>query len=110
MASLVLLSGSAFTALGCSAVALWCLAAPFSEVPWLRERFGARIAAYRLRLQDLKRRREALREASPDQDRAMVEKYGERLIALGQRQGRIGMRFAADPAIWAALQEPAAAD
>jgi protein-S-isoprenylcysteine O-methyltransferase Ste14 len=46
MASLVLLSGSAFTALGCSAVALWFLAAPFSEEPWLRERFGAAYEAY----------------------------------------------------------------
>jgi protein-S-isoprenylcysteine O-methyltransferase Ste14 len=47
LAALVVLSGSHLTAIGCLAVALWFLAAPFVEEPWLAERYGAEYEAYR---------------------------------------------------------------
>ena len=45
--SLVLLSGSWFTAVGGLLVGLWFLASPFVEEPWLAEQFGAEYQAYR---------------------------------------------------------------
>jgi protein-S-isoprenylcysteine O-methyltransferase Ste14 len=41
------LSGSHLTAVGCRAVALWFLATPFVEEPWLAERYGAEYEVYR---------------------------------------------------------------
>lgn len=46
LAALVALSGSYYAAVGCLAVALWFLASPFVEEPWLAERFGADYEAY----------------------------------------------------------------
>jgi protein-S-isoprenylcysteine O-methyltransferase Ste14 len=46
LAALVVLSGSHLAAIGCVAVALWFLVAPFVEEPWLAERFGAEYEAY----------------------------------------------------------------
>jgi protein-S-isoprenylcysteine O-methyltransferase Ste14 len=48
LAALVVLSGSHLTAVGCLAVAVWFLATPFVEEPWLVERYGAEYEAYRL--------------------------------------------------------------
>jgi protein-S-isoprenylcysteine O-methyltransferase Ste14 len=47
LASLVVLSGSRLAAIGCLAVALWFVATPFVEEPWLAERHGEDYAAYR---------------------------------------------------------------
>lgn len=47
LASLVVLSGSHLTAIGCVAVAMWFVATPFVEEPWLAERYGVEYAAYR---------------------------------------------------------------
>lgn len=47
LASLVLLSGSPLTAVGCLAVGLWFLATPFVEEPWLAAHYGAEYEAYR---------------------------------------------------------------
>jgi protein-S-isoprenylcysteine O-methyltransferase Ste14 len=47
LAALVVLSGSHLAAVGCLAVALWFLATPFVEEPWLAERYGAEYEAYR---------------------------------------------------------------
>jgi protein-S-isoprenylcysteine O-methyltransferase Ste14 len=47
LASLTLLSGSHLAAIACLAVALWFLATPFAEEPWLAERFGAAYEEYR---------------------------------------------------------------
>jgi protein-S-isoprenylcysteine O-methyltransferase Ste14 len=47
LASLVALSGSLRTAIGCAAVAAWFLLAPFIEEPWLAQRHGADYEAYR---------------------------------------------------------------
>jgi protein-S-isoprenylcysteine O-methyltransferase Ste14 len=46
LASLVVLSGSHLAAVGCLAVALWFIATPFVEEPWLAKRFGAEYEAY----------------------------------------------------------------
>lgn len=46
LASLVFLSGSILTAIGCLAVGLWFVATPFVEEPWLAKRFGAEYQAY----------------------------------------------------------------
>jgi protein-S-isoprenylcysteine O-methyltransferase Ste14 len=46
LVSLVVLSGSHLTAIGCVAVGLWFLATPFVEEPWLAERYGAEYEAY----------------------------------------------------------------
>ncbi|HEY8154776.1 MAG TPA: isoprenylcysteine carboxylmethyltransferase family protein [Myxococcota bacterium] len=45
--SLVLLSGSHLTAIGCLAVAAWFIVTPFVEEPWLAERFGDEYQEYR---------------------------------------------------------------
>ena len=47
LTSLVLLSGSWFTAIGCLSIGLWFLASPFVEEPWLAEQLGAEYEAYR---------------------------------------------------------------
>ena len=47
LASLVLLSGSPITAVGCLAVGLWFLATPFVEEPWLAAHYGAEYQAYK---------------------------------------------------------------
>jgi protein-S-isoprenylcysteine O-methyltransferase Ste14 len=47
LASLVLLSGSLVTAVGCLAVGLWFLATPYVEEPWLAARHGAEYEAYK---------------------------------------------------------------
>jgi protein-S-isoprenylcysteine O-methyltransferase Ste14 len=47
LASLVLLSGSHLAAVGCLAIAVWFVATPFVEEPWLAERYGAEYDAYR---------------------------------------------------------------
>ena len=47
LASLVSLSGSLFTAIGCLAIGLWFIVTPFVEEPWLAARFGADYEAYR---------------------------------------------------------------
>jgi protein-S-isoprenylcysteine O-methyltransferase Ste14 len=47
LASLAVLSGSHLTAVGCVAIALWFVATPFVEEPWLAERFGAEYESYR---------------------------------------------------------------
>lgn len=47
LASLVLLSGSLTTAIGCLAVGLWFLATPFVEEPWLAAHHGAEYEAYK---------------------------------------------------------------
>ncbi len=44
--SLVLLSGSAFTAAGCLFIGIWFLVSPFIEEPWLSEQFGADYQEY----------------------------------------------------------------
>lgn len=46
LASLVLLSGSHLAGVAGAAVALWFLATPFVEEPWLAERFGEEYAEY----------------------------------------------------------------
>ena len=46
LVSLLLLSGSHFSAIACAAVALWFLATPFVEEPWLAEEFGDEYAEY----------------------------------------------------------------
>ena len=46
LVSLVLLSGSLFTAIGCVAIGLWFVVTPRIEEPWLAERFGAEYEAY----------------------------------------------------------------
>jgi protein-S-isoprenylcysteine O-methyltransferase Ste14 len=46
LAALAVLSGSHLTAVGSLAVALWFLATPFVEEPWLSERYGAEYEAY----------------------------------------------------------------
>ena len=47
LASLVLMSGSYFAAIGGLFVAVWFLVSPFVEEPWLAERFGSEYEAYR---------------------------------------------------------------
>ena len=47
LVALVVLSGSHLTLVGCLAIALWFLATPFVEEPWLAERYGAEYEAYR---------------------------------------------------------------
>jgi len=66
-----------------------------------------RIEELRAELRSLMQRKEALGELTPEQTEALVEKYGERLQVLSQRQGQIGMRFAKEPEIQAILR-PAA--
>lgn len=46
LASLVFLSGSILTAIGCLSIGLWFIVTPFVEEPWLEERFGAEYEAY----------------------------------------------------------------
>ncbi len=46
LASLVFLSGSWFTAVGCVAIGLWFMASPFVEEPWLAEQYGPEFRAY----------------------------------------------------------------
>jgi protein-S-isoprenylcysteine O-methyltransferase Ste14 len=47
LASLIFLSGSLRTAIGCLAIGLWFFVTPWIEEPWLAERFGAEYEAYR---------------------------------------------------------------
>ena len=47
LAALVVLSGSYLAAIASLAIALWFLATPFAEEPWLAERYGAEYEAYR---------------------------------------------------------------
>ncbi len=47
LTSLVFLSGSWFTAVGCLSIGLWFLASPLVEEPWLAEQFGAEYEEYR---------------------------------------------------------------
>jgi len=47
LTSLVILSGSWFTAIGSVSIVLWFLASPFVEEPWLAEQFPAEYDAYR---------------------------------------------------------------
>jgi len=46
LASLVFLSGSHLAAIGAFAVALWFVATPFVEEPWLAQKFGEEYEAY----------------------------------------------------------------
>jgi len=55
------------------------------------------------RLKALKARKDALGPVPPEQAEAIKAEFGDRIQALNQRQGQIGMRFVKDPEIKKAL-------